>query len=113
MTPQVSPLTSTPRGPDASRAPRWAIAASWLLGVYWTLLGALSCPYVDTVRDINAALNIADGSDWPLTGPILANSIHAGPIWFYLLAPVAAASHSWLGVALFMSALAGLKFPLA
>src|SRR5262249_42404812 len=99
--------------PPSLRAPRYAHIASWLLWLYWTALGTLACPFVDTVRDVTAALNIVDGSDWPSTGPVLANSIHVGPIWFYLLAPIAAISHSWLGVALFMSALASLKFPLA
>jgi hypothetical protein len=76
-------------------------------------LAAVACPYEDTVRDIVAALDIADGSRWPLTGPGLAFSAHLGPAWFYLLAPVAALSSSWLGIAVFVAALSGLKFPLA
>ena len=85
----------------------------WLLWLYGLGLAFLASPYEDTVRDIHAALSIADGSLLPSTGPGLAFSAHLGPVWFYLLAPVAALSSSWLGVALFVAALAGLKFPLA
>jgi len=85
----------------------------WLLWLYGLGLAFMASPYEDTVRDIHAALSIADGTLLPSTGPGLAFSAHLGPVWFYLLAPVAAWSSSWLGVALFVSALAGLKFPLA
>jgi len=85
----------------------------WLLWLYGLGLAFIASPYEDTVRDIHAALSIADGSLLPSTGPGLAFSAHLGPVWFYLLAPVAAWSSSWLGVALFVAALAGLKFPLA
>ena len=91
-------------------AGRWI---AWLLWLYGLGLAFMACPYEDSVRDIAAALSIADGSQWPTTGPGLAFSAHLGPGWFYLLAPVAALSSSWLGVALFVAALASLKFPLA
>jgi hypothetical protein len=94
-------------------AERLAALSCWLLWAYWLMLGAFACPFEDTVRDVGAALRIAQGLDWPSTGPVLANAVHVGPIWFYLLAPVVAISNSWLGVALFIAALAGLKFPLA
>ncbi|HSE13004.1 MAG TPA: hypothetical protein VLB69_10255 [Rudaea sp.] len=95
---------------DAARVARWV---PWLLWLYGLALAFMACPYEDTVRDIAAALSIADGTHWPSTGPGLAFSAHLGPAWFYLLAPIAASSSSWLGVALFVAALAGLKYPLA
>jgi hypothetical protein len=91
-------------------AGRWI---PWLLWLYGVGLAFMACPYEDSVRDIAAALGIADGAQWPSTGPGLAFSAHLGPAWFYLLAPVAALSSAWLGVALFIAALASLKFPLA
>jgi hypothetical protein len=95
---------------DEAGVARWT---PWLLWLYGLGLAFMASPYEDTVRDIHAALSIADGSQWPSTGPGLAFSAHLGPAWFYLLAPVTAASSSWLGVALFVAAVAGLKFPLA
>src|SRR5258706_15890758 len=95
---------------DATRIGAWA---AWLLWLYALALAFMACPYEDSVRDISAALSIAGGSQWPSMGPGLAFSAHLGPIWFYLLAQVAAFSSSWLGVALFVAAVAGLKFPLA
>lgn len=95
---------------DATRIGGWAVWLPWLYGL---ALAFMACPYEDTVRDVAAALGIAGGSQWPSTGPGLAFSAHLGPVWFYLLAPIAALSSSWLGVALFVAALAGLKFPLA
>ena len=98
------------RPETAASAGRWV---PWLLWLYGSGLAFMACPYEDSVRDVAAALAIADGSQWPSTGPGLAFSAHLGPAWFYLLAPVAAVSSSWLGVALFVAALASLKFPLA
>ncbi len=95
---------------NLASAGRWV---PWLLWLYGLGLAFMACPYEDTVRDIAAVLSIVDGSQWPSTGPGLAFSAHLGPAWFYLLAPVAALSSSWLGVALFVAALASLKFPLA
>jgi hypothetical protein len=108
MVKQQRRFGATSTAPD--NAGRWV---PWLLWLYGVGLAFMACPYEDSVRDIAAALGIADGSQWPTTGPGLAFSAHLGPAWFYLLAPVAALSSSWLGVALFVAALASLKFPLA
>jgi len=108
MVQQQPRLGATSAVPE--NAGRWV---PWLLWLYGLGLAFMACPYEDSVRDIAAALGIADGSQWPTTGPGLAFSAHLGPGWFYLLAPVAALSSSWLGVALFVAALASLKFPLA
>ena len=111
MVKQQRRLGLTSAGPlTAASASRWV---PWLLWCYGVGLAFMACPYDDTVRDIAAALDIADGSQWPSTGPGLAFSAHLGPAWFYLLSPVAALSSSWLGLALFVAALASLKFPLA
>jgi hypothetical protein len=94
-------------------SPRTATIVVGLLWAYWTALAGLACPYQDSVRDIAVALRIAAGEEWPATGPGLAFSAHLGPLWYYLLAPIAAASASWLPIALFIAALSALKFPLA
>jgi len=108
MVQQQPRLGATSAVPE--NAGRWV---PWLLWLYGLGLAFMACPYEDSVRDIAAAMSIADGSQWPTTGPGLAFSAHLGPAWFYLLAPAAALSSSWLGVALFVAALASLKFPLA
>jgi len=62
-----------------ANAARWV---PWLLWLYGVTLAFMACPYEDSVRDIAAALSIADGSQWPTTGPGLAFSAHLGPAWF-------------------------------
>lgn len=98
---------------ESTSPPRAAPLVVWLLWAYGTALAGLACPYQDSVRDIAIALRIAAGVEWPSTGPGLAFSAHLGPLWYFLLAPVAAASTSWLPIALFVAALSALKFPLA
>jgi hypothetical protein len=67
----------------------------------------------DTARDVAAALAIRDGSVLPLHGPLLAGTAHLGPLWFYLLALPLIVHRSWLGVAVFVSIIGSLQFPLA
>ena len=72
-----------------------------------------SIMHLDLARDIAHGLAIARGETFPLEGPVLASSVHAGPLWYYLLAIPLAVWPAWLSVALFVGALAALKFPLA
>jgi hypothetical protein len=67
----------------------------------------------DTTRDVAAALAIRDLGALPLHGPLLAGTSHLGPLWFYLLSLPMMASRSWLAVAVFVSILSSLQFPLA
>ena len=67
----------------------------------------------DTARDVAEALAIRHLTAFPLHGPLLAGTLHLGPIWFYVLALPLALHESWLSVALFAAVLGSLQFPLA
>lgn len=67
----------------------------------------------DTTRDVYAAYEISVGRWFPLEGPILGWAIHASPFWYYLLAIPLLFVKAWVAVALFVGAIAGLKFILA
>ncbi len=68
---------------------------------------------VDTVRDIYQAHTIASGAGFPWQGPKLANTVHLGPLWFYLLSIPAFFFKSWAAMAFLVFALSGLKIYLA
>lgn len=59
------------------------------------------------------ALRLVDGVEYPWQGPILAATIHLGPIWYWLLALFLAITHSWLGSLILVAMLAASQFPLA
>lgn len=84
-----------------------------VLMVLCTLMGLLASPTVDSIRDVYQAYFIASGQHWPLLGPQLAETIHLGPVWFYLLALPALLGDNWHAVSVFVFALSGLKFYLA
>jgi hypothetical protein len=69
--------------------------------------------FMDTVRDIHFAHAIASGSDFPLQGPKLANTVHLGPLWFYILSIPAFFFKSWAAISFMVFLLSGLKFYLA
>jgi hypothetical protein len=99
-------------GTVTKRAPRDFLPLV-LLGLpvtLYLLLTAWSVPYVDPIRDANQAWSIAHAQERPLIGPQVAQLIHLGPIWFYLLSLPAAVASSMLGLSLFIGALAASKF---
>lgn len=81
------------------------------------LLCALPYPFttliLDATRDLVFASRIAAGEAYPAQGPVINATLHLGPIWFYLLAPVLAATKSTAAALLFVGLLDALKFPLA
>lgn len=78
------------------------IAAAW-----WSMA------HMDLSRDMRTALEIREGREFPMLGPIMGGHINLGPVWYYLLALLQALSGSWLGTMCLLSALASLQFPLA
>jgi hypothetical protein len=72
-----------------------------------------SMVHVDLARDMRVALEIREGSQLPLLGPVLAGHAHLGPIWYYLLAALQSMSGGWLGTVIGLAMLASLQFPLA
>ncbi|HEY0179576.1 MAG TPA: hypothetical protein VGC30_08075, partial [Dokdonella sp.] len=69
--------------------------------------------HMDLARDVWIARRLLDGAEFPLSGPVLAGTIHLGPIWYYVLAAALALGHGWLGAIVVLLALASLEFPLA
>lgn len=65
----------------------------------------------DTYRDLYYAAGIAAGSEFPSAGPLVFNTAHMGPVWYYVLAfPMAIGGiPAAIGFAAFLS---GLKYPL-
>lgn len=84
----------------------------WLV-VTHVAFAPFALTHLDFARDVLLALEIARGSAFPLEGPVLASSIHLGPVWNYLLAGVVALTRSWLAVCVVVAALESLKFALA
>ena len=93
--------------------PAWA----WLIVIGLMLtsgyLGALGSPYLDPVRDIYWAHQIASFSEWPLVGPEIGFFTHLGPIWYYLLAPALWIDTSFTAVAVWAGLLQGSQFLVA
>jgi hypothetical protein len=99
-------------GPLAS-APGWAwalIAAFWLLPLLGAPFGGIN---LDTARDMYWAWQVASGQAFPLAGPMIGFFVHIGPAWFYTLALPLLFHSSYTSAALFVTALAGIKYPLA
>jgi len=69
--------------------------------------------HLDGMRDLVAAWDIVRGARLPLAGPVINESVHLGPVWFYILAIPLAISHSLTITLLFVGGLAALKFWLA
>ncbi len=94
-------------------APRWAwlfVAAFWILPLMGAAFGVVN---LDTARDMYWAWRIAYGQEFPLSGPMIGFFVHLGPIWFYTLAFPLVFHSSYTSAALFVTALAGVKYPLA
>ena len=72
-----------------------------------------SAAHMDLARDMFVAWRLLRGEAFPLEGPILAGTIHLGPVWYYLLAALQALGRSWYGTLLLLALLASLQIPLA
>lgn len=69
-----------------------------------------SIPFVDGVRDIQAAISLANGERFPLVGPVFANKFHLGPVWTYIQAiPLSLGLSPWL-IPFFLGLIASSKF---
>jgi hypothetical protein len=93
--------------------PGWAwlfVAAFWLVPLLGAPFGGLN---LDTARDMYWAWQVASGQEFPLSGPMIGFFVHLGPIWFYTLAVPLVFHGSYTSAALFVTALAGVKYPLA
>jgi len=105
---------SGPGSPVANDSAPWQHSAVLLvLTMVYVGSYAFSLAIPDSTRDVYTAYQISIGQRFPLEGPVLGEAIHGGPAWFYLLAIPLVFHKSWIGVALFVGAVAGMKFTLA
>jgi len=85
--------------------------------------GAIAASYVapyllspieaDLARDLYRGYRITAGQEWPASGPLVGDSWHLGPAWYYVLAAALLVFHSIAGAVASVGVLAALKFPLA
>lgn len=95
----------------ATRAARNALLA--LLMLLLLLRVPFAAMHTGLARDFFVAYRMLHGGEWPLHGPVLNDTIHLGPIWFYLFAGLLAIARSWLGTLVLLGAIAALQIPLA
>jgi hypothetical protein len=74
-------------------------------------------PYAGThmglSRDLFVAWRIVHGEAFPLYGPVLNDTIHLGPVWFYVMATLLAIGRTWFGTVFLIGLLASSQIPLA
>ena len=79
-------MTPAPQ-PPVLRAPavwwHWLLLCGLATLQVSTALGMAGTP--DTLRDMYFAQQLATGAQWPLDGPVIYNTLHLGPLWYYLL----------------------------
>ena len=93
------------------RGPAWAIVA--LLAVLHAAPFLVTFVEGDFARDLDRATGIVEGGPWPMRGPVLAWTLHLGPVWYWLLALPLAAFHSIAAAVAMVAVLSALQFPLA
>jgi len=100
-----------PPSPARAVLPWLGIAA--LMAVYMASV-PFAITHLDLARDIGVALDIADGVEFILQGPVFdAGGFHLGPAWYYVLAFPLWLTHSWLTAVVAIGLLSAAKFPLA
>lgn len=99
--------------PRSRTLPLLSIALILILMTAYVAAGNAAVGYYDTYRDLHYASLIATGEAWPLAGPLIYNTIHVGPVWWYVLGGAAALGGSLTAAHFVALLLAALKFPLA
>ena len=98
----------------SARHARWL---RWIVLGSLVLAGALRMRYagvhMDLARDMFIAWRTLHGGGVPLSGPVLAGTIHLGPVWYWLLTLLLALGRGWQGAMLLLGLLAGMQYPLA
>lgn len=105
-------MTAAPAaGRAATPGWHWLVLALLVALPMWTALGMAGTP--DTLRDLYFAEQIAAGRSWPLDGPVIYNTLHLGPLWYYLLGAACWLVPQPLTVPMTIAFLGALKYPLA
>lgn len=89
----------------------WLLIAALVVLQSWTAAGMAGTP--DTLRDMYFAQVIATGQQFPLAGPVIYNTLHLGPLWYYLLGAAMWLAPHPLTVPVVTAAIAAMKYPLA
>ncbi|MBL8300115.1 MAG: glycosyltransferase family 39 protein [Rhodanobacteraceae bacterium] len=101
----------------ASDVGRWHRRGIWLLLAALIVLHLVRVPYaathLDFARDVFVAWRFLQGEEVPLAGPVLAGTIHLGPVWYWLLALLLALTRSWLAVVFLLGLLSAAQIVLA
>lgn len=95
----------------------WRRFAPWLLLAALVALHLVRVPYaathLDFARDVFVAWRFLQGEEVPLSGPVLAGTLHLGPAWYWLLAALLALTRSWLAVVFLLGVLSATQVVLA
>lgn len=105
--PSANPSRSAPALPLVDVA---VVALLWLV---YLLPFTQAMPFIDGVRDMQFALDIARGDAFPLIGPVFGNRFHLGPVFYYLQALPLLVGLPMAAVSYFLGVLAGAKLALA
>ena len=92
---------------------RWRIIALVALIALMLLRVPYAAAHMDLARDMFVAWRLLHGEAVPLEGPILAGTIHLGPVWYYLLALLQLLGRTWYGTIFLLGLLAAMQIPLA
>src|SRR4029450_8368984 len=68
-----------------------------IVGASYVAPYLLSPIEADLARDLYRGYRITAGQEWPTRGPLIGDSWHLGPAWFYLLAVALLLFHSIAG----------------
>ena len=79
----------------------------------YVFISAWSSVHLDLARDMRVALDIKEGIEFPLLGPIMAGHIKLGPAWYYFLALLQILGNNWFGAIIILALFCSFQFPIA
>ena len=91
---------------------RRTLALAALMVAYLLVL-PYAATHLDFARDVYVALRLARGEEMPMEGPLLAGTLHLGPVWYYALALPIALGAGWFTVVAVVAFIGALQLPLA
>ena len=100
---------------DTDRHPAWSQGWDWLFILLLMLVNVLALMHSSTMADLNRdlaeTLRILRG-EWVTAGPAIAQRMHNGPVWFYVLSVPLWISRQWWLVTLWSGLLIASVWPL-
>jgi len=108
---QRADAAAPPAANTATPAWHWLLITALIALQSWAAAGMAGT--TDTLRDLYFAQQLAAGQQWPLAGPVIYNTLHLGPVWYYVLGLAMWLMPHPLTVPVLTAAIAGVKYPLA